>query len=113
MLDQTRTLRVLIGWAGKLRSRGQTAEFKNLWYHNLLQPKYHLPEFRNYYITKGHSGQLDYCASEGDLRSYEVTKAVTNKAQKKFWGSNGIRTHDLRDTGVVIYQLRYEAGLWG
>ena len=22
---------------------------------------------------------------------------------KKFWGSNGIRTHDLRDTGVMLY----------
>ena len=26
-----------------------------------------------------------------------------------FWGSNGIRTHDLRDTGVMIYRLSYEA----
>ena len=32
---------------------------------------------------------------------------VSNKAQK-FWGSNGIRTHDLRDTGVMPYQLSYE-----
>ena len=45
--------------------------------------------------------------SESDLRSYEV--AVTKKAQKKFWGSNGIRTHDLRDTGAMLYQLSYEA----
>ena len=50
--------------------------------------------------------------SERDLRSCEVTWAVTNKAQKKFWGSNGIRTHDLRDTGThsrcsaVTYQLQ-------
>ena len=36
---------------------------------------------------------------------------VTNKAQKKFWGSNGIQTHDLRDTGAMLYQLSYEASL--
>ena len=47
--------------------------------------------------------------SERDLRSCEVTQAVTNKAQKKFWGSNGIRTHDLRDTGAMLYRLSYEA----
>ena len=47
--------------------------------------------------------------NERDLRSCEVTEAVTNKAQKKFWGSNGIRTHDLRDTGAMIYRLSYEA----
>ena len=49
--------------------------------------------------------------SERDLRSYEVTWAVTNKAQKKIWGSNEIRTHDLRDTGAMLYQLSYEASL--
>ena len=47
--------------------------------------------------------------SERDLRSCEVTEAVTNKAQKKFWGSNGIRTHDLHDTGAMLYWLSYEA----
>ena len=30
-------------------------------------------------------------------------------AQKQFWGSNGIRTHDLRDTGAMLYRLSYEA----
>ena len=49
--------------------------------------------------------------SERDLHSYEVTKAVTNKAQKTFWGFNGIRTHDLRDTGAIFYWLSYEASL--
>ena len=34
---------------------------------------------------------------------------VTTKAQKKFWGSNGIQTHDLRDTGAMLYWLSYEA----
>ena len=47
--------------------------------------------------------------SERDLRSREVTKAVTNKAQKKFRGSNGIQTLDLRDTNAMLYQLSYEA----
>ena len=32
---------------------------------------------------------------------------VTNKAQKKI--SDGIRTHDLHDTGAMLYQLSYEA----
>ena len=32
-----------------------------------------------------------------------------NKAQNKFWGSNGIWTHDLHDTGAMLYQLSYEA----
>ena len=43
-----------------------------------------------------------------DPCSYEVT-AVTNKAQKKFWDSNGIQTHDLCDTGTMLYWLSYEA----
>ena len=49
--------------------------------------------------------------SESDIRSYEATKAVAKKAQKKFWGSNGIWTHDLRDTGAMLYQLTYDASL--
>ena len=40
---------------------------------------------------------------------YEVT--VANKAQKKFWGSNGIGTHDLCNTSAMLYQLSYEASL--
>ena len=27
-------------------------------------------------------------------------------------GFNGIRTHDLRDTGAMLYQLSYEATHW-
>ena len=44
---------------------------------------------------------------------YEATKAVAKKAQKKSWSfmPNGIRTHDLRDTGAMLYQLSYEASL--
>ena len=30
------------------------------------------------------------------------------KAQKEFLGFKGIRSYDLRNTGVVIYQLSYE-----
>ena len=37
--------------------------------------------------------------------------SVTKKAQKKFWGSNGIQSHYLRDTGGMLYQLSYEASL--
>ena len=47
--------------------------------------------------------------SERDLRSREVTKTVTNKALKKFRGSNRIQTLDLRDTNAMLYQLSYEA----
>ena len=42
---------------------------------------------------------------ESDPRSYEATKAVAMKAQRKFWSFNGIWTHHLRDTGVMLYQL--------
>ena len=45
------------------------------------------------------------CAIESDPHSYEATKAVAKKA------FNGIRTHDLRDTSVMLYQLSYEASL--
>ena len=49
--------------------------------------------------------------SESDPHTFVVTKAVTNKAWKTFWGSSGIRTHDLCDTGAMLYQLSYEASL--
>ena len=32
--------------------------------------------------------------------------------KKKNLGFNGIRTHDLRDTGAMLYQLSYEATHW-
>ena len=47
--------------------------------------------------------------SESDLCSYEATKAVAKKTQKKFWGFNGTWTPDLCDTGEMLYQLSYEA----
>ena len=31
------------------------------------------------------------------------------ESPEKFWGSNEIQTHDLRDTGAMLYQLSYEA----
>ena len=34
------------------------------------------------------------------------------EAWKKNQGFNGIRTHDLRDTGAMLYQLSYEATHW-
>ena len=45
--------------------------------------------------------------SENDLRSCEATWAVAKKVQKKIWGSNGIRTHDLRDTGAMLYPMSW------
>ena len=34
------------------------------------------------------------------------------EAWKKNQGFNGIRTHDLRDTGAMLYQLSYKATYW-
>ena len=34
------------------------------------------------------------------------------KKPEKNQGFNGIRTRDLRDTGVMFYQLSYEATHW-
>ena len=34
------------------------------------------------------------------------------EAWKKNQGFNRIRTHDLRDTGAMLYQLSYEATHW-
>ena len=33
------------------------------------------------------------------------------KVQKKFWGSNRIQTHDLCNTGAMLYWLSHEASL--
>ena len=38
-------------------------------------------------------------------------KQLQSKALKKIQGFNGIRTHDLRDTGPALKPLSYEA-LW-
>ena len=34
---------------------------------------------------------------------------MQRKPRQKIWGFNGIWTHDLRNTGVMLYQLSYEA----
>ena len=46
-----------------------------------------------------------------DPHSYEATEAVVQEVQKQFWGFNWIQTHDLCDTGAMLYQLSYEASL--
>ena len=38
--------------------------------------------------------------------------AIGKKKPEKNQGFNGIRTRDLRDTGVMLYQLNYEATHW-
>ena len=37
---------------------------------------------------------------------------LESRSLKKNQGFNGIRTHDLRDTGAMLYQLSYEATHW-
>ena len=45
-----------------------------------------------------------------DHRSYTLNLSSWKiKAWKENSGLNGIRTHDLCDTGAVLYQLRYQA----
>ena len=50
----------------------------------------------------------DY-TSESDPRSCKVTKQLQIKLRKKFGRSNGIQTHDLPDTGAMLYHLSYES----
>ena len=52
---------------------------------------------------------LIHSTSESDPCSYEATKAVVKKPRKNIWGFNRILTHDLHDTGAMLYQLSYEA----
>ena len=39
-------------------------------------------------------------------------QATRKKKPEKIQGFNEIRTHDLRDTGGMLYQLSYEATHW-
>ena len=39
-------------------------------------------------------------------------KQLERRSLKKNQGFNGIRIHDLRDTGAMLYQLSYEATHW-
>ena len=47
---------------------------------------------------------------------YEITLICTAVVdESEVWsnqGFNGIRTHDLRDNGAMLYQLSYEATHW-
>ena len=38
-----------------------------------------------------------------------ATWAVAKRKPEKYSGLNGIGTHDLCDTGAVLYQLNYQA----
>ena len=42
----------------------------------------------------------------------QLERRSLKKKKKKNLGFNGIRTHDLRDTGAILYQLSYEATHW-
>ena len=41
-----------------------------------------------------------------------LIKQLERRSLKKNQGFKGIRTHDLRDTGAILYQLSYEATHW-
>ena len=47
-----------------------------------------------------------------DHRSKFSNLSNWKEASKKNQGFNGIRTHDLRHTGAMLYQLSYEATHW-
>ena len=48
--------------------------------------------------------------SESDLCSSEATfKSSCKESPEKIRGFNGIQTHDLHNTGAMLYQLSYEA----
>ena len=50
--------------------------------------------------------KCDHCSKFSNLSNWK------EEAWKKNQGFNGIRTHDLRDTGAMLYQLSYEATHW-
>ena len=47
-----------------------------------------------------------------DRSKYSNLAIGKKKPEKRNQGFNGIRTHDLRDTGAMLYQLSYEATHW-
>ena len=47
--------------------------------------------------------KCDHCSKFSNLRK---------KKPEKNQGFNGIQTHDLHDTGAMLYQLSYEATHW-
>ena len=46
------------------------------------------------------------------MQSFVQLFLFLKEPEKKNQGFNGIRTHDLRDTGAMLYQLSYEATRW-
>ena len=77
-------------------------------HHNLQFLRYGNHILKIYWHRKLFLQKKDH-SSEGDPCSYEATKSVGQKAQKKIWGFKGIQTHDLCDTGAMLYRLSYEA----
>ena len=55
------------------------------------------------------SWQLSGCTHKLRRSEIKARKTTTKKPQS---GLNGIRTHELCDTGAVLYQLSYEASHW-
>ena len=49
---------------------------------------------------------------KNDHRSKFQFKQLERRSLKKNQGFNGIRTHDLRVAGALLYQLSYEATHW-
>ena len=49
---------------------------------------------------------------KNDPRSKFQFKQLERRSLKKIRASKRIRTHDLRDTGAILYQLSYEATHW-
>ena len=56
-----------------------------------------------------HLSELQINRSERDLRSREVAWSSYKRSPEKILSSNGIRTHDIRSTGAMLYRLSYEA----
>ena len=52
------------------------------------------------------------CDHRSKFSNLSNWKEKPEKKKKKNQGLNGIRTHDLRDTGAMLYQLSYEATHW-
>ena len=50
--------------------------------------------------------KIDQCSKFSNLSNWK------EEAWKKNQGFNGIRTHDLRVAGALLYQLSYEATHW-
>ena len=44
--------------------------------------------------------------------NFPIEAIGKKKPEKKNQGFNGIRTHDLRVAGALLYQLSYEATRW-